>query len=94
MALTRDDGREADIWIIDVASQSAPRKLTFDGHSRFPIWSPAGTIALQSERNDTRPIVVLPADGSTPRLLQRRRLESLTGPSLSRATGSNSCFRS
>jgi Tol biopolymer transport system component len=45
------DGKEANIWIYDLSGTSAPRRLTYGGRNRFPIWSGNGErIAFQSDR--------------------------------------------
>jgi len=47
-----DDGRNADIWVYDVSGSSSPRRLTFGGRNRFPLWSPDGQrVAFQSDRD-------------------------------------------
>jgi serine/threonine-protein kinase len=46
-----DDGKEANIWVYDLAQNTAPRRLTFGGSNRFPIWSADGkSIVFQSNR--------------------------------------------
>jgi serine/threonine-protein kinase len=46
-----DDGKEADIWVYQLSGETQPRRLTFDGGNRFPIWSSDGKrVAFQSAR--------------------------------------------
>ena len=63
IAYGKDDGREADIWVFALTSKTAERKLTFDGRSRHPVWSPDDRIAFQSERNGIRGIFSQPVNG-------------------------------
>jgi Tol biopolymer transport system component len=52
LALGSEDDKEAIIWIYDVASSGAPRRLTFEGHNRFPVWShDSQYVAFQSDRD-------------------------------------------
>ena len=47
-----DDGKEAIVWIYDLAGATAMRRVTFGGHNRFPIWSSDGRrVAFQSDRD-------------------------------------------
>src|SRR5262245_36007536 len=57
--------REQDIWIYDMDGSSAPRRLTFGGRNRFPIWSADGRhVAFQSDRDGDLGIFWQPADGT------------------------------
>ncbi|MGH9255689.1 MAG: hypothetical protein ACRD3C_14105 [Vicinamibacterales bacterium] len=52
LAIGTDDGREAIVWIYEVAGKTAMRRLTFGGQNRLPIWSPDGRrVAFQSDRD-------------------------------------------
>ena len=74
LALGSDDGKEAIIWIHDLAGSSEPRRLTLQGQNRFPIWSPDGVrIAFQSDREKDLAIFAQRADGTGP-------IERLTKP--------------
>src|SRR4029077_10980819 len=42
VAFGTDDGKEATVWIYDLAGTSAMRRLTFGGRNRFPIWASDG----------------------------------------------------
>jgi eukaryotic-like serine/threonine-protein kinase len=60
-----DNGREANIWIYDLAGTTSMRQLTFAGKNRFPVWSGDGTrIAFQSDRDGDAAIFSQLADGS------------------------------
>jgi serine/threonine-protein kinase len=51
IAYTTDDGKEAVVWVYDLSGTSAPRRLTFGGNNRFPVWSSDGTrVTYQSDR--------------------------------------------
>jgi hypothetical protein len=67
LAVGSDDGKEAIVWIYDLAGTSAMRRLTIGGHNRFPIWSPDGQrVAFQSDREGDAAIFVQRADGTGP----------------------------
>ena len=51
VAFGSDDGKEAIVWVHDLSGSSAPRRLTFSGRNKFPVWSPDGDrIVFQSDR--------------------------------------------
>jgi serine/threonine protein kinase len=53
LVLDSDDGKEAIVWIYDMAATSSIRRLTLplEGQNRFPIWSPDGhRVVFQSDR--------------------------------------------
>ena len=65
IAVATDDGREANIWIADLASGASLRRLTFGGRNLFPIWTPDGRyVTFQSDRDGDRAIYRQLADGS------------------------------
>jgi Tol biopolymer transport system component len=65
IAVGTDDGKEAIVWVYDLKGGGALRRLTFGGHSLFPIWSPDGRwIAYQSDRDGDHAIFRQLADGS------------------------------
>ena len=65
LAVETDNGKEAIVWIYDLAGTSARRRLTFGGQNRFPIWSPDGErVAFQSDRDGAPAIFWQRADGS------------------------------
>jgi Tol biopolymer transport system component len=69
-----DDGKEAFVAIYELAGTSALRRLTFEGHNRFPVWSADGQrVAFQSDREGDLAIFSQRADGTGP-------VERLTKP--------------
>jgi eukaryotic-like serine/threonine-protein kinase len=65
VAVASDDGRDATIWIYDVVRGGPPRRLTFSGHNRSPIWTPDGQfITYQSDRDGNRGLFLQRADGT------------------------------
>jgi serine/threonine protein kinase len=74
LAVGSDDGKQAIIWIHELAATSAMRRLTLVGQNRFPIWSPDGQrVAFQSDREGDLAIFGQRADGTGP-------IERLTKP--------------
>ena len=67
------DGKEANVWIYDLAETSAMKRLTFGGSNRFPVWSNDGQrVAFQSDREGDLAIFAQRIDGTG--------LERLTKP--------------
>ena len=65
VAFDTDDGKEAIVWIYDLAGTSSTRRLTFGQKNRFPIWSGDGQrIAFQSDREGDLGIFWQRADGT------------------------------
>ncbi len=65
IAFGTDDGKEANIWVYDLDGVSSPRRLTFAGKNRFPIWSADGRhVAFQSDREGDLAVFWQPADVS------------------------------
>jgi Tol biopolymer transport system component len=67
IAFGSDDGKEASIWIYELAGTSSMRRLTFEGqgHNRFPVWSANGQrVAFQSDREGDLGIFWQQADGT------------------------------
>jgi eukaryotic-like serine/threonine-protein kinase len=96
IAVGSDDGREAVVWIGDLAGTSSLRRLTFDGKNRFPIWSADSQhIAYQSDRDDGLAIFRQRADGSG--AAERLTAPDQTGvshiPEAWSATGNEILFR-
>jgi Tol biopolymer transport system component len=59
-----DDGKDAIVWVHDLSGASAPRRLTFGGRNKFPVWSADGErIAFQSDREGDAGIFWQRADG-------------------------------
>jgi serine/threonine-protein kinase len=74
LAVGSDDGKQAVVWIYELAAASAVRRLTLVGQNRFPIWSPDGQrVAFQSDREGDLAIFWQRADGTGP-------VERLTKP--------------
>jgi eukaryotic-like serine/threonine-protein kinase len=74
LAVEKDDGSDADVWIYDLSGSSQMRRLTFGGHNRFPVWAGDGQrIAFQSDRDGDTAIFVQRADvsGATAQRLTR-----------------------
>jgi serine/threonine-protein kinase len=60
-----DDGKDAAVWVYDLSGANAPRRLTFQGRNRSPVWSPdAERIAFQSNREGDFAIFWQRADGT------------------------------
>ena len=58
------DTDETNIWTYEVSNATAMRRLTFNGHNQFPIWTSDGErIAFQSDRDGDRGIFWQRADG-------------------------------
>jgi serine/threonine-protein kinase len=65
LAFDIDNGKEAHVWVYDMAGHTAPRRLTFGGSNRFPIWSADGrSVLFQSDREGDLGIYWQRADGS------------------------------
>jgi Tol biopolymer transport system component len=65
IAFWTDEGKEAIVWIYDLSSPTAKRRLTYGGNNRFPIWSADGKrVAFQSDREGDLGIFWQPADGT------------------------------
>jgi Tol biopolymer transport system component len=63
LAYGTDDGKEANIWIYDLTREAPARRLTFEGHNRFPVWSGDGKwVAFQSDREGDQAIFRQEAD--------------------------------
>jgi serine/threonine-protein kinase len=65
VAIGTDDGKDAIIWIYDLAETTALRRLTLEGENRFPVWAPDNRrIAFQSSRQGDLAIFAQSADGT------------------------------
>jgi eukaryotic-like serine/threonine-protein kinase len=64
VAFNSDTGTVAIVWIYDLSGTTAMRRLTFVGRNRFPVWSPDGQVAFQSEREGDLGIFRQRADGT------------------------------
>jgi len=55
---------DADLWVVDLASEQASRLTFTAGLDRFPIWSPDGrSLAFQTDRAGVFDLWVRPANG-------------------------------
>jgi serine/threonine-protein kinase len=60
-----DTGTDAQLWLHDLGAGTSPRRLTFQGNNRFPVWSANGqSIAFQSDRETDLAIFLQAADVS------------------------------
>jgi serine/threonine-protein kinase len=67
LAVETDDGRDAIISIYDLTRGGPPRRLTFGGRNRYPVWTPDGhRVSFQSDREGDEGIFWQPADGTRP----------------------------
>jgi serine/threonine-protein kinase len=74
IAFGSDDGKEASVFVYDLATRAAMRRLTYDGNNRFPTWSHDGSrITFQSDRGGDLALFWQAADG-------RGTAEQLTKP--------------
>jgi eukaryotic-like serine/threonine-protein kinase len=72
LTVAKNDGDSSDIWIYELSGTSEIRKLTFDGKSRFPIWSSDGRyVTFQSASEGDDGIWRVPADGGSPERLTK-----------------------
>jgi hypothetical protein len=56
----------ANIWVAPLDGSAPPRRLTFRGQNRFPVWSPDGRdIVYESDREGDLAIFSQRADGSS-----------------------------
>jgi serine/threonine-protein kinase len=59
------DGKDANVWIVDLAGATAPRQLTLVGANRYPVWSAdSKRVAFQSDREGDLGIFWQNADGT------------------------------
>ena len=66
IAFGSDDGKDAIVWIYDVAGASSARRLTLGGRNRVPVWSADGErVAFQSDRDGDLGLFWQRADGTT-----------------------------
>jgi serine/threonine-protein kinase len=50
LAYTQEES-DADVWTFDLTRSDPPLRLTFEGHTRFPVWTHDGRqLAVQSEQ--------------------------------------------
>ena len=59
-----DRSSDPNVWIANLNGASPPRRLTFSGRNRFPVWSADGQhLAFQSDRTGDQAIYWQRADG-------------------------------
>ena len=64
LAFETHDGRNAVVSVYDLAGGSSPRRVTFGGNNRLPVWSRDGKrVAFQSDREGDFGIFWQPVDG-------------------------------
>jgi serine/threonine-protein kinase len=64
VAVSTDD-KESNVWIIDLAGDTAPRQLTLGGSNRYPVWSAdSQRVVFQSDREGDFGIFWQKADGT------------------------------
>jgi serine/threonine-protein kinase len=62
-----DDGIDANVFVYDLAGATVPRRLTFAGRNRFPVWSADGRrVTYQSDRDGDRGIFWQQVEGASP----------------------------
>lgn len=65
LAVSTDGSKDAAVWIYDLSETHAPRRLTFIGRNRLPVWSPdSKRVAFQSDRGGDVAIYVQAVDGT------------------------------
>jgi len=65
IAFGRADGRDSSIWVYDLGAGASPRRLTFGGRDRLPVWSADSQwVIFQSDRGGDSGLYRQQADGS------------------------------
>ncbi len=65
VAVSTDDSKDTNVWIVDLSGATAPRQLTLGGANRYPVWSANGErVAFQSDREGDFGIFWQKADGT------------------------------
>jgi len=65
IAVSTSDSKEPVVLIYDVSGTTSPRRLTFGGRNRYPIWSgDSQRVAFQSDREGDLAIFVQHMDGT------------------------------
>ena len=81
IAVGTDDGKDANVWVYDLAGTSSIRRLTFGGQNRFPIWSSDGRrIIYQSDREGDAALFSQPSDGGTAERLTKAETDEAHFP--------------
>jgi serine/threonine-protein kinase len=64
LAFAVDNGVDANVFVYDLAGATTPRRLTFAGKNRFPVWSADGQrVTYQSDRDGDLGIYWQQTDG-------------------------------
>jgi serine/threonine-protein kinase len=65
IAFVTDDGRDVNVWVFDLGSDRAPRRLTFAGRNRSVAWTAdSRRVAYRSDRAGSMGIYWQAGDGS------------------------------
>ena len=81
LAFEANEGKEVFISLYELASNSSPRRLTFGGNNRLPIWTADGRrVAFQSDREGDRAIFWQPVNGGPAERLTRAEAETSHAP--------------
>jgi serine/threonine-protein kinase len=64
VAVSTDDAKDTNVWIVDLAGATAPRQLTLGGANQFPVWAGGDRVAFQSDREGDAGIFWQKADGT------------------------------
>jgi WD40 repeat protein len=65
VAYQTDEGKQAAVWIYNLRSKGAQRRLTLSGANRFPVWAPdSQRVAFQSDRDGDLGIFAQRVDGT------------------------------
>jgi serine/threonine-protein kinase len=81
VAFGTTDGREAAIALYDLSGKEYPRRLTFGGNNRFPVWShDSKTVAFQSDRDGDEAIFVQSIAGGRAERLTRPEADTVHTP--------------
>ena len=64
IAFGRSDSRDTSIWVYELGAGGSPRRLTFGGNDRFPVWSAdSQRVIFQSDREGDLGLFWQRADG-------------------------------
>jgi len=65
LVVSTDDGKDAVVWVYDLAGTTSMRRLTFGGANRFPLWSRDGQrVVFASDREGDSALFWQRADGN------------------------------
>ena len=65
LVVQTDEDEGGVIWVYDLSGGTQIQQLTFEGNNQDPVWSPdSQRITFASDRNGTRSLYEVPADGS------------------------------